>query len=101
AAVFEADVEVFSFTFGVPDARAIGALRKRGIVIMGTATTVREAKALDDARVDVVVSQGAEAGGHRGTFLGDFESSLVGSFALVPQVVDAVSVPVVAAGGIM
>src|SRR6185437_15426789 len=70
-------------------------------VTIGTATTVAEAVALERAGVDVVVAQSFEAGGNRGSFLGEPERSLVGGLALVPQVVDAVSVPVVAAGGIM
>jgi nitronate monooxygenase len=89
---------VFSFTFGIPD---LGALGDSGSVVMGTATTVAEARALEQAGVDAIVAQGSEAGGHRGTFLGPFESALVGAMALVPQVVDAVSIPVMAAGGIM
>lgn len=89
---------VFSFTFGIPD---LALLADTGCVIVGTATTVAEARALEDAGVDAVVAQGSEAGGHRGTFLGAFEHALVGTVALVPQVVDAVSVPVLAAGGIM
>jgi nitronate monooxygenase len=71
------------------------------MVVMGTATTVAEAVALERAGVDAVVAQGAEAGGHRGTFVGPAETSLIGTMALVPQVVDAVTVPVVASGGIM
>jgi len=89
---------VFSFTFGIPDLAALG---DSADVVVGTATTVAEARALEQAGVDAVVAQGSEAGGHRGTFLGPFESALVGTMALVPQVVDAVSVPVLAAGGIM
>ena len=89
---------VFSFTFGIPDLAALG---DAGSVVVGTATTVAEARALEQAGVDAIVAQGSEAGGHRGTFLGPFESALVGTMALVPQVVDAVSIPVLAAGGIM
>jgi nitronate monooxygenase len=70
-------------------------------VIMGTATTVDEAVALEQAGVDVIVAQGAEAGGHRGGFLADFDVSMIGTLALVPQVVDRVDIPVVASGGIM
>ncbi len=69
--------------------------------LVGTATTVEEALALERAGVDAVVTQGSEAGGHRGTFSGSFESGMVGTVALVPQVVDAVTVPVIASGGIM
>lgn len=95
AVVAEDRVGVFSFTFGIP--------RLDGLVAttLGTATTVDEAIELERAGVDVVVAQGFEAGGHRGSFLAAPERSLVGTLALVPQVVDAVSVPVVAAGGIM
>ncbi|HKG94179.1 MAG TPA: nitronate monooxygenase [Gemmatimonadaceae bacterium] len=101
AAVLDAAPAAFSFAFGVPDAATISALRARGTVLLGTATTVREARALEAAGVDVVVAQGAEAGGHRGTFMGPSDAGLVGTMALVPQVVDAVALPVVAAGGIM
>ena len=68
---------------------------------MGTATTVEEAAALERGGVDAVVAQGSEAGAHRGTFLEPFERGMIGTMALVPQVVDAVRVPVVASGGIM
>jgi nitronate monooxygenase len=96
----EERVPVFSFTFGLLPADDLAALHGAGAFVMGTATTVREARALEAAGVDAVVAQGAEAGGHRGSFLGPGHA-LVGTLALVPQVVDAVSVPVVAAGGIM
>jgi nitronate monooxygenase len=91
-------VPVFSFALGIPD---LEPLRAIGAVTMGTATTVQEALALERAGVDAVVAQGFEAGGHRGTFAGDMDRSLIGLMALVPQMVDAVSVPVVAAGAIM
>jgi nitronate monooxygenase len=99
--VLGAGVPVFSFTFGIPNADAMAALKERGIVVLGTATTVDEARQLAAAGVDAVVAQGAEAGAHRGTFAGSFEAALVGTIALVPQVVDAVDLPVVASGGIM
>jgi len=95
AVVLEERPAVFSFTFGPVDPAP---LRAAGIVVLGTATTAAEARALD---VDVVVAQGAEAGGHRGTFLGSFEEALVPVDELVADVVAAVDVPVVAAGGIM
>jgi nitronate monooxygenase len=85
----------FLFTFGILDPAP---LREAGIVVLGTATTADEARALEQAGVDVVVAQGAEAGGHRGSFLDG--SPLVPLAELVPTCVDAVSVPVVAAGGI-
>jgi nitronate monooxygenase len=95
AVVLEERPAVFSFTFGLVDPTP---LRELGIVVLGTATTVEEARALD---VDVVVAQGAEAGGHRGTFIGSFEDALVPLAELVPRVVGEVDVPVIAAGGIM
>jgi len=98
AVVCEEAVPVFSFTFGIPPFDKVQAT---GAVIIGTATTVDEAVALEQAGVDVVVAQGAEAGGHRGGFLAPPEASLVGTVALVPQVADRVAVPVVASGGIM
>ncbi len=78
-----------------------GALKARGIFTLGTATTVDEARALSADGVDAVIAQGAEAGGHRGTFGAAFEAALVGTMALVPQIVDALNVPVLASGGIM
>ena len=66
-----------------------------------TATTVEEAVAVEKAGADAVIAQGAEAGGHRGTFTGDFQAAMVGTIALVPQVADAVQIPVIASGGIM
>lgn len=96
--VVEERVPAFSFTFSIPP---LDEVRESGAVVLGSATTVAEAVALEQAGVDIVVAQGSEAGGHRGTFLGPFEQGLVGGLALVPQVVDRVSVPVIAAGGIM
>ncbi|WP_313697037.1 nitronate monooxygenase [Achromobacter sp.] len=92
---------VLSFTFGRLPAATLARCRELGILTVGTATTVREAQALELDGVDAIVAQGAEAGGHRGTFLDAFEASLIGTMALVPQVADAVSVPVIASGGIM
>lgn len=100
-AVMEAGVPVFSFTFGALDDARLKRLQAAGTTVIGTATTVAEARALEAAGVDVIVAQGAEAGGHRGTFLGTFDDALIGTMALVPQVVDAVSLPVIASGGIM
>jgi nitronate monooxygenase len=99
--VLEERVPVFSFTFGTLPEADVKRLHERGILVMGTATTPREAAALERAGVDAVVAQGSEAGGHRGTFAGPPEEGLIGTMALVPQVVDRVGVPVVAAGGIM
>ncbi|MBI3969557.1 MAG: DUF561 domain-containing protein [Chloroflexi bacterium] len=100
-AVLAARPPVFSFTFGLPDRAALSRLKERGITVIGTATTVEEARQLAAAGVDAIVAQGSEAGAHRGTFAAPFEAALIGTMALVPQVVDAVSVPVVASGGIM
>ena len=99
--LLEERVPVFSFTFGIPPREMLEACRKSGILTMGTATTVAEARALEQAGVDFICAQGAEAGGHRGTFDRDAEPALIGTLALVPQVTDAVRVPVIAAGGVM
>jgi nitronate monooxygenase len=101
AAVIEARPVAFSFTFGIPPAAALDAMREAGIKLIGTSTAPGEAVMLEEAGCDAIVAQGSEAGGHRGTFALPFERALIGTVALVPQVVDAVSVPVVAAGGIM
>jgi nitronate monooxygenase len=93
-------ISVFSFIYGIPSKQILVDLRRRGIVLIGTATTVDEAIALEQAGVDVIAASGFEAGGHRGSFLQPSEDSLTGTIALVPQVVDAVELPVVAAGGI-
>lgn len=99
-AVLAAKPDVLSVVFGVPDAETLARARQHGIRVIGTATSVAEAVALDAAGVDAIVATGMEAGGHRVSFLRDAAASLVGTFALVPQVVDAVGVPVIAAGGI-
>jgi len=98
AVVAEERVPVFSFTFGIPPLEEI---REAGSVILGTATTVDEAAELERHGVDVIVAQGSEAGGHRGTFLGPVEEALVGGMALVPGIRERVSTPVLLAGGIM
>ena len=99
-ALLDARPPVFSFIFGIPPAEIFKACRDRGIATMGTATTVDEAMAIEAAGADVVVASGFEAGGHRASFLRSAEASLMGTFALIPQVADTVRVPVVAAGGI-
>lgn len=98
--VLRAAPEVFSFTFGDLGRDRIAALQQRGTQVWGTATQVREALHLASIGVDGIVAQGAEAGAHRGTFLGSRDEGLVGTIALVPQVVDAVDIPVIAAGGV-
>jgi nitronate monooxygenase len=99
-ALLEAAPPIFSFVFGIPEPRVLQACRERGIATIGTATTPDEAVALDQAGVDCIVASGSEAGGHKGAFLKSAEESLMGTFALVPQVVDRVKAPVVAAGGV-
>jgi len=102
AAAIEGGASLVSFTLGMLPPAAFAAVKAKGLVLAGTATTVDEAIELERAGVDVVVAQGSEAGGHRGTFdASKADSSLIGTLALVPQVVDAVGVPVVASGGIM
>lgn len=103
AVVIAERVPVLSFTFGIPAREHLDALRAAGILTVGTATTVAEGVALARAGVNAIVGQGSEAGGHRGTFTPDAasaERALVGTLALIPQLVDAVRVPVIAAGGI-
>ncbi|MET1019813.1 MAG: nitronate monooxygenase [Microterricola sp.] len=99
-ALIDARPAVASFVFGVPSEQQIERLHSAGISVLGTATTVAEGRALAAAGVDGVVASGFEAGGHRVSFLAEPEDSLVGLFALLPQLVDAVDVPVIAAGGI-
>ncbi len=99
-AILESRPPVCSFVFGVPDEGIMKECKKLGIRTIGTATTVQEGIALEKAGVDAVVASGFEAGGHRGSFLRTAESSLTGTFALVPQMSDALKVPVIAAGGI-
>lgn len=91
---------VVSFHFGLPSADLLARVRGWGAKIMSSATTVDEARWLEAHGVDIVIAQGLEAGGHRGIFLSDDLTTQVGTFALLPQVVRAVKVPVIAAGGI-
>ncbi|MFE2556077.1 NAD(P)H-dependent flavin oxidoreductase [Streptomyces sp. NPDC059352] len=99
-ALLAAAPPVISLVMGLPPRRLVAEARRRGIVVVGTATTVEEAVALERAGADAVVASGSDAGGHRGAFLRPVRESLVGTFSLVPQVAEAVTVPVVAAGGI-
>jgi nitronate monooxygenase len=92
--------EVVSFHFGLPDQRLLDRVKAASAVIIGNATTVDEARWLEQHGVDAIIAQGFEAGGHTGRFLGSNPAEAIGLFALLPQVADAVSVPVIAAGGI-
>ncbi len=99
-ALLEARPAVFSFVYGIPSPEVLEKCRALDTVTIGAATTAQEALALERAGVDMVVASGSEAGGHRVSFLRQPEDCLTGTMALVPQVVDAVSCPVIAAGGI-
>lgn len=94
-------IPVVSFTFGVIDEYSVKWLHENGAIIIGTATSVREAVHLENRGIDIITAQGIEAGGHRGTFLDDEPLPQTGLFSLLPQVADHVKVPVLAAGGIM
>src|SRR5262249_38304933 len=101
AALIEARPAVFSFVFGIPSPDILRACCEKNILTAGGASTVEEAVALESAGVDMIVASGFEAGGHRTSFLKPFDAhTLMGTFSLVPQIADAVKVPVIAAGGI-
>ena len=99
--IIEERVPVWSVGLGQPSPEQIRRAHERGIKVMAMVTTVEDARAVERAGVDVIVAQGGEAGGHRGTFMGDPEHAMTGTLALVRLIVRAVQVPVVAAGGIM
>jgi nitronate monooxygenase len=99
-AAMDADAPVLSFIYGIPPSEIMDECRRRRITTIGTATTPEEAVALEEAGLNLVVASGFEGGGHRGSFLQPATDSLMGGLSLIPQVVDAVNVPVIAAGGI-
>lgn len=99
--VLELRPAIVSFHFGLPDDAAVGEMREAGIILGATATTVSEAMAVEKAGCDFVVAQGFEAGGHRGAHVNTASDGGIGTMALVPQVVDSVSIPVIATGGIV
>jgi nitronate monooxygenase len=92
--------EVLSFHFGLPEPGLMRRVKAAGCIVLGSATTAAEARWLEQRGVDAVIAQGIEAGGHRGMFLSDDLSVQPGTFALVPQIVDAVKLPVIAAGAV-
>lgn len=91
---------VVSFHFGLPEKALLDRVKATGAKVISSATTVREAIWLEERGCDAIIAQGFEAGGHRGIFLGEEVTQQVGTMALVPQMVDAIKVPVIAAGGI-
>jgi len=99
--VLEEKVPICTFTFGIPSIDVVAELKRNNVILIGTATNVEEAVENEERGMDLVVVQGSEAGGHRGNFLNGSQESLVGLMSLIPQVVDEVNIPVIAAGGIM
>ena len=98
--LLEMNPKIVSFHFGLPQQDYILSLKNQNIYIISSATTVKEAKILEDSGADAIIAQGYEAGGHRGTFASSYKEGEIGLFSLLPQVVEATSVPVIAAGGI-
>jgi nitronate monooxygenase len=100
-ALLAAEPPAMSFVFGAPSPKLVEECRRKGIVTIGTATTIAEAQALEAAGVEIIVATGMEAGGHRPSFIESAEDSLTGTFALVQLVAARVKAPVIAAGGIV
>jgi nitronate monooxygenase len=102
AMIISEGISILSFTFGILSANLMNELHKNNVFVMGTATTIEEGLALEAAGCHAVIAQGSEAGGHRGGgFLDGQPGGLIGTMALVPQMVDALTIPVIASGGIM
>lgn len=99
--VIEEKIPVCSFTFGLPSKEIVSLLKEASVIVIGTATTVEEALGIEKLGMDAIVLQGSEAGGHRGSFLGECQESLIGLMSLIPQTADVVTIPLIAAGGIM
>ncbi len=99
--ILEENIPIVSFTFGILNSHWLNQLQQQGCVVIGTATTLEEARALEKSGIDAIVLQGSEAGGHRGSFLKPAQQSLVGLFDLVTQAVAEIDCPLIAAGGIM
>src|SRR5438445_3162117 len=100
AVMEEVHPEVVSFHFGLPDPPLLDRVKRTGAIILSSATTIEEARWLEARGINGIIAQGFEAGGHTARFLGSDPAEALGLFALLPQIVDAVSVPVIAAGGI-
>jgi len=100
AILIEEQVQIVSFTFGIPDPESIRAMQQHGIVLIGTATCAEEAVLLEQQGIDMVTAQGIEAGGHRGTFIEDGPLPRIGLMALIPSILEKVRIPLIAAGGI-
>jgi len=98
--LLDEQIQIVSFTFGILADEIIALFKEKGVVLIGTATCVKEAQILEEKGVDAITAQGIEAGGHRGSFLADVELPQIGSIALIPQMADQVSIPILASGGI-
>lgn len=99
--LIEEKIPVFSYTFGTLDPFWVSQFRKNRTILIGTATTLNEAIALEENGIDAIVAQGSEAGGHRGTFIGNAEDALIKMLPLVKQLIEKIKIPIIAAGGIM
>ena len=99
--ILEEKIPIFSFTFGIPPQEWIEKFKKNGVILIGTATKLEEAKLLAEYEMDAIVAQGSEAGGHRGTFLGAAEDANTSISVLLPLLTESLKVPIIAAGGIM